>query len=219
MLFNIAGFSACTITTNPDLIVLIEALQEQNRLLTEQLNLLKNDINSNNADILEQINALQHQIIRLENELVALRSDTDPRRGFFTLSEAYRFGWLTRLDLKDIIYHFSDGVVQKENLEIIEHTPIPKVPEILAPSRERRLIQDWMEFVDTPADIEYLPYGIDGVSVVYKGTFNGNVAIKLTDRNAAFILSRTERVGGFIHRQVDFPHIIFLLWRDSSPLW
>ena len=85
---------------------------------------------------------------------------------FYTLEEAYSYGWLTKEDLKSIAYYLNGGRGNNEELMSETYQPLPKTPEALDDETKLEIKQaygqwkfpdeDWSDF---PPDPFYPYYG------------------------------------------------------------
>ncbi|MDE6411278.1 MAG: hypothetical protein K2L02_01925 [Clostridia bacterium] len=114
---------------------------------------------------------------------------------FYTLEEAYKYGWLSKNDLKSIAYYHNGGRKGNEGVMSKNYTPKPKTPEVLDDATTMAIKQ---AYYDVHTAKGYLPtITLDEVGFRYYGWYNGCAVIKIGYRNmpVSDVLVE-EKVGG-----------------------
>ena len=101
-----------------------------------------------------------------------------PEDDFYTLWEAYKFGWLTQADLKSIAYYHS-GRSGNEAIIPKDYTPIPKTPEVLDDETQLKIIQAYYKWQFPEEDLPSVP---PATFYPYYGCYNHCVVIQLFRR-------------------------------------
>ena len=94
---------------------------------------------------------------------------------FYTLWEAYRFGWLTQDDLKSIAY-YNHNRSGNEDIMDKDYTPMPKTPEELDDETKLKIIQAYYKWYLPEKD---LPSVAPADFYPYFGCYHNCVVIKL----------------------------------------
>lgn len=109
---------------------------------------------------------------------------------FYTVTEAYKKGYLTREQVMSIAYYhnekydfvsdyyYQSGKVSNEEIRDETYTPIPITPEKLSTDTENSIKQTYLDLYYKDKDYAEL----SGVRIdSYYGTFDGCVAVMITD--------------------------------------
>lgn len=118
--------------------------------------------------------------------LAACESKKNEKVGtFYSLQEAYDYRLLTVDDLRSIAYYQSGG---RDEPDIV---PIPKNPENLNDETEQAIKETYMVALRAQAHLDgtpMFPYAkIADITVLgYYGTYNGAIAVKISDSYADY---------------------------------
>ena len=125
-----------------------------------------------------------------------------PTGVFYTLKEAYDSGWLTKKDVRSIVYYYQGG---DEGF-----TPKKKDPEVLSAETELILKQAYLQ-----TELKEPNISLDYVKIYnYYGTYNGMIAVHIWDVYCCydFYFHSKYDVGGITLYDFTESHIyIFIL--------
>ena len=97
---------------------------------------------------------------------------------FYTVTEAYENGWLTREEVMSIAYYHNGGNRYNEDIMDENYTPLPKTPKVLSKKTENSIKQTHLNRHYQGEDYAEL----SGVRIdMYYGTYNGCVAVFISD--------------------------------------
>lgn len=93
---------------------------------------------------------------------------------FYTVTEAYESGYLTREDVMSIAYYHNRGNYKNEEIMGENFVPLPKTPETPSEETDKAIIDSfydserWNQYNCAKEDLVYLYYGIYGNAIVLK---------------------------------------------------
>ena len=102
---------------------------------------------------------------------------------FYELNYAHFMGYITHDEAMSIAYYHNGGVNFSEDSTDEDFTPVPKTPKRLSKKTEKSIKQTYLNLNYDGKDYAGLSdVSIDG----YYGTYNGNVAVKVSDNYSNF---------------------------------
>lgn len=129
---------------------------------------------------------------------------------FYTVTEAYEQGYLTREQVMSIAYYHNGGTKWNEEIMGEDYTPLAITPEKLPAEAESALKQDYLDFVWSDTTNTISDVRIDK----YYGTYNGYVAVMMAVNFGGFFDEIwREEVAGIVIRYRDSNNI--KIWRNT----
>ena len=117
----------------------------------------------------------------------------EDEKDFYTLSEAYKKGLLTREQVMSIAYYHNGGIRDNEKIMGEDYVPLPKTPEELSAETELALCQAYLEFCQQTENSSVSEYRL----AQYCGTYNGCAAVMMVPVSGGFFdMMSTEEVAG-----------------------
>ncbi len=111
--------------------------------------------------------------------------------GFYTVAEAYWLGYITREDLMSIAYYHNCGRSGNEEVMGEDYKPLPKTPEKLSVETEVAVKQSYFDGHLIDKDLDYLEKLLGKKLEInvneYDGTYNGCVAVMMSDNYSGFL--------------------------------
>lgn len=133
---------------------------------------------------------------------------------FYTLTEAYNYGWLTQEDLKSIAYYHNGGRAHNEEIMSDTYEPMPKTPEVLNEETTLAINEAYYD-MHASQSYDHTIISIEDVGFIYYGTYHDCVVIKIGYKGMAVSEAvREEKIGGVT---VFYPELWFLsVWRQKE---
>lgn len=96
---------------------------------------------------------------------------------FYTLTDAYKYGWLTKEDAKSIAYYHNGGIEGNESVMSKNYTPKPKTPEVLDEKNDLAIRQDY--FNKRFGKNNPYNYTLDEIRYIYYGCYNNYAVVNI----------------------------------------
>ena len=129
---------------------------------------------------------------------------------FYTVTEAYEEGLLTREQIMSIAYYHHEGTFSNEEIMGEDYTPLPLTPEELPAETVKALLQDHIDEDYPGTQYTVSDFKIDS----YYGTYNGCVAVMIGFVEGGFYASFTiEEIAGIKIGYGDSNCI--LIWKNT----
>ncbi|MDE6411017.1 MAG: hypothetical protein K2L02_00575 [Clostridia bacterium] len=118
-----------------------------------------------------------------------------PNKSFYTLTDAYKYGWFNEEDAKSIAYYHNGGREGNEEVMGEDFTPQPKTPQALDKDHDLEIRQDYFNTRFGKNN----PYNntVDEIGYRYYGCYNSHAVVKIWCRgDGAADVVWEEEVGG-----------------------
>lgn len=114
------------------------------------------------------------------------KNDEKTKEGnFYTVTEAYEKGYLTREQVMSIAYYHNGGRSHNEEIMNEDYQPLPKLPEKLSEESEKIIKQSYFDRHWKDRDMNYLEELLGKkleISIEeYDGTYGSCVAVMMSD--------------------------------------
>lgn len=152
-------------------------------------------------------------IICISFAFVGCGEDETETGTFYTVTEAYESGYLTREQVMSIAYYHNDGRGLNEGIMDENYTPLPKSPENLSTETDKAIKDSfynsdkWEEFKDY--------YAYEDIGYGYYGTYGNAVAVKIAvSGQPAGTIVWKEEIDGI---KIDYRNTLrILVWLNND---
>ncbi len=129
---------------------------------------------------------------------------------FYTVTEAYESGYLTREQVMSIAYYHNGGREHNEDIMSESYQPLPKAPEKLSEVTDKAIRKNYLEIYLTQEEEATLS---DVKLEEYNGTYNDCVAVMIEATYIGYPQStHTEKIDGINIYYKDGNEIF--IWRN-----